>query len=78
MFENLFSDYSLTVGMLDSIKVTLIMSVCSTTISSVLGVFLAIVLEKHSFKGKKLVVRINRTLMGAPPVVIGLLTYILL
>ncbi len=78
MFENLLSDYSLTVGMLDSIKVTFIMSVCSTIISSVLGVFLAILLEKHNFKGKKLVVRINRTLMGAPPVVIGLLTYILL
>ena len=27
---------------------------------------------------KKLVVRVNRTLMGAPPVVIGLLTYMLL
>ena len=35
-------------------------------------------MEKHEFKGKGLVVRINRTLMGAPPVVIGLLTYILL
>ncbi|MBQ5782200.1 MAG: ABC transporter permease [Oscillospiraceae bacterium] len=78
MFENLFSDFTLTVGMLDSIKVTLIMSVCSTAISSVLGVFFAIMLEKHNFKGKKFVVRINRTLMGAPPVVIGLVTYMLL
>ena len=78
MFENLFSDFTLTVGMLDSIKVTLIMSVCSTAISSVLGVFFAVMLEKHSFTGKKFVVRINRTLMGAPPVVIGLVTYMLL
>ena len=78
MFQNLFSDFSLTIGMFDSIRVTLIMSVCSTCISSVLGVFLAIVLERKNFKGKKLVVRINRTLMGAPPVVVGLLTYILL
>ncbi len=78
MFENLFSDFSLTIGMLDSIRVTLIMSVCSTVISSFLGVFLAIMLEKHEFKGKKLMVRINRTLMGAPPVVIGLFTYMLL
>ena len=78
MFENLFSDFSLTIGMLDSIKVTLIMSFFSTLISSVLGVLLAILLEKHDFKGKKLVVRINRTLMGAPPVVIGLVTYMLL
>ena len=78
MFQNLFSDFSLTIGMFDSIRVTLIMSVCSTCISSVLGVFLAILLERKNFKGKKLVVRINRTLMGAPPVVVGLLTYILL
>ena len=78
MFENLFSDFSLNIGMLDSIKVTLIMSFFSTLISSVLGVLLAILLEKHDFKGKKLVVRINRTLMGAPPVVIGLVTYMLL
>ncbi len=78
MLEGLFSDYSMTVGMWDSVRVTVIMSVFSTAISSVLGVFLAILLEKHKFKGKKLVVRINRTLMGAPPVVIGLLTYILL
>ena len=78
MFENLFSDYSLTVGMMDSIRVTLIMSFFSTLISSALGVFLAIMLEKHNFKGKNLIVRINRTLIGAPPVVIGLLTYMLL
>ena len=78
MFENLFSDFSLTIGMLDSIKVTMIMSVCSTVISSFLGVFFAIMLEKHDFRGKKLIVRINRTLMGAPPVVVGLVTYMLL
>jgi len=78
MFENLFSGFSMSVGMWDSVRVTLIMSVCSTAISSVLGVFLAVLLEKNDFTGKKMVVRINRTLMGAPPVVIGLLTYILL
>ena len=40
--------------------------------------FLGLVLEQTKFPGKKLVVRVNRTLMGAPPVVIGLLTYMLL
>ena len=43
-----------------------------------LGIFLGLVLEQTKFPGKKLVVRVNRTLMGAPPVVIGLLTYMLL
>ena len=64
--------------MLDSIRVTLIMSFFSTLIASILGVSLAILLERSQFPLKKLVIRINRTLMGAPPVVIGLLSYMLL
>ena len=56
---NLFSKFFGTVGVIDSIRVTLVMSFWSTLIAS-------------------MVVRVNRTLMGAPPVVIGLLTYMLL
>ena len=59
-------------------RVTLVMSFWSTLIASMLGIFLGLVLEQTKFPGKKLVVRVNRTLMGAPPVVIGLLTYMLL
>ena len=65
-------------GVIDSIRVTLVMSFWSTLIASMLGIFLGLVLEQTKFPGKKLVVRVNRTLMGAPPVVIGLLTYMLL
>ena len=71
---NLFSKFFGTVGVIDSIRVTLVMSFWSTLIASMLGIFL----EQTKFPGKKLVVRVNRTLMGAPPVVIGLLTYMLL
>lgn len=76
--KGLFSEFFSTIGVLDSIRVTLIMSFWSTLIASVIGIFLGLLLERKSFPGKRLVVRINRTLMGAPPVVIGLLAYMLL
>lgn len=65
-------------GVVSAIAVTLIMAICSTAISSVLGVLLGIQLEKAKFPGKRIVVRINRTLMGVPPVVVGLFVYMLL
>lgn len=60
------------------IWVTLRMAVPSTAISAVLGTFLGLLLEKKQFPGKKIVVRICRTLMGTPPVVVGLVVYLLL
>lgn len=78
MNNGFFSEFFGTIGMLDSIRVTLVMSFFSTLIASILGVTLAILLERSQFPLKKLVIRINRTLMGAPPVVIGLLSYMLL
>ena len=52
--------------------------VCSTAVSALLGIPLGLLLEKHRFPGKRILVRMNRTLMGVPPVVIGLLVYMLL
>ncbi len=77
-FRSLFSQFFGTVGVVDSIRVTLIMSFWSTLIASALGITLGLFLEWRDFPGKRLVIRINRTLMGAPPVVIGLITYMLL
>lgn len=76
--NQLFSAFFGTVGVVDSIRVTLVMSFWSTLIASVLGIFLGLLLERNRFPGKRFVIRINRTLMGAPPVVIGLLAYMLL
>ena len=73
-----FSEFFGTIGVVDSIRVTVIMSFWSTLIASALGIFLGLLLERKQFPGKRAVVRINRTLMGAPPVVIGLLAYMLL
>jgi len=63
---------------LNIIFTTLKMSLVSTFISTVLGTFFGLVLEKHNFWGKRIVVRICRTLMGMPPVVVGLIVYLLL
>lgn len=72
--ENFFAN----IGALDAIKVTFIMAISSTFISAVLGITLGLLLERHDFWKKKVIIRINRTLMGVPPVVIGLLVYLLL
>lgn len=70
--------YFKNVGALDAIKVTLIMAVVSTAISAVFGITFGLLLERYSFKGKRIVIRINRTMMGVPPVVIGLVVYLLI
>lgn len=72
--DSVFSD----VGVLDAVKVTLQMAVCSTAIASILGISLGLLLERVKFPGKRLVIRLNRTLMGIPPVVVGLIVYMLL
>ena len=59
------------------LETTLRMTISSTVISTVLGTILGLLLERARFPGKKLVIRINRTLMGVPPVVIGLVGYLL-
>ena len=69
---------NLTPDTLSIIGVTLRMSFFSTLISTVLGTILGLLLEKHQFPGKRIVVRICRTLMGMPPVVAGLIVYLLL
>ena len=60
------------------IALTLRMTLLSTAISAILGIPLGLWLDKVSFKGKSFVVLINRTLMASPPVVIGLVVYLLL
>lgn len=72
--ERFFSN----VGAMDAIRTTLFMSIMSTSVSALIGIPLGLSLERHEFPGKKIIVRINRTLMGVPPVVIGLFVYILL
>ena len=65
-------------GVLQTIRTTLVMSLFSTFISSFLGIIIGLSLERYQFLGKSIIIRINRTMMGVPPVVIGLVVYLLL
>jgi tungstate transport system permease protein len=60
------------------IGVTLRMAFASTGISAALGIIFGLLLEKAAFPGKRAVTRLCRTLMGTPPVVAGLVVYLLL
>lgn len=69
---------ALTPETLGIIGTTLRMTLTSTAIGSALGIALGLLLERARFPGKKIVVRLCRTLMGTPPVVVGLVVYLLL
>ncbi len=64
-------------AVLSAIQVTFILAFASTSVSAVAGISAGLWLQHHEFRGKRAVIRINRTLMGVPPVVIGLLVYLL-
>ena len=59
------------------IATTLKMSFFSTLISCLLGIPLGALLESRAFRGKALIKRIIHTLIGLPPVVAGLLVYMM-
>jgi tungstate transport system permease protein len=78
-FPDVFSGvFNLDFETLEIIGVTLRMSLVSTSIASVLGIIFGLFLERNRFPGKRIVVRICRTLMGMPSVVVGLIVYLLL
>ncbi len=59
------------------LSVTARMSLSSSLIALIIGVPLGILLGSARFKGRGILLVINRTLMGLPPVVCGLLFYML-
>lgn len=60
------------------IATTLILSVCSTSISSTIGICLGVFLGRDQFRGKRAVMRVLHTLMSMPSVVAGLIMLMLL
>jgi len=82
MWESFIQALQLLVGadpeLRHIIATTMRMSLTSTLIASVLGISLGVVLGSRDFWGKKLLLRIINTLMGLPPVVAGLLVFMLL
>lgn len=59
------------------IEVTLRMGISSSLISLLIGTPLGVLLGSFSFPGRRALVIANRTLMGLPPVVCGLICYML-
>lgn len=62
---------------LQIIGVTLRMSFFSTSISCLIGMPLGVIMTSTSFRGKRTIKKIINTLMGLPPVVAGLIVYLL-
>lgn len=62
--------------LLNILGVTAKMSLSSSFIALLLGVPLGLLLGAASFRGRGLLVVLNRTLMGMPPVVCGLIFYL--
>ena len=63
--------------LLQILAVTLRMSFFSTLISCLVGLPLGVLIESGQFKGRGLVKKTVNTLMGLPPVVAGLIVYML-
>lgn len=63
--------------LLQIIGVTLRMSFFSTLISCLVGMPLGVILAKSNFKGKRTIKKLTGTFMGLPPVVAGLIVYML-
>jgi tungstate transport system permease protein len=79
--EKIIEAFKMLVSMdreiLQIIGVTLRMSFFSTTISCLIGMPLGVLMTSTDFKGKRTIKRIINTLMGLPPVVAGLIVYML-
>ncbi len=59
-------------------KVQLFVNLSSIAISSILALFLAVILAFKEFFGKKFVILVLNTFMGLPPVVVGLIVLLIL
>lgn len=62
----------------DIIFRTLKMSLTSSLIAFVIGSLFGVLLAIFKFPGQRFIIRINKTLMGLPPVLAGLVVFILL
>lgn len=73
--KNFFFSYN---DIFEVVMMSLMVSLSSTFISAILGLTLGIIVSLNDFKFKKHIMRVANTLMSLPPVLIGLLVYLLL
>ena len=59
------------------VNTTLEMSFASSITAFLIGVLIGLVVAFNEFPGKRIVVTFMRTLIGLPPVVVGILGYVL-
>lgn len=59
------------------LSVTMKMSISSSLVALLIGVPLGVLFGSKHFPGKRIIVVLNRTLMGLPPVVCGLLCFLM-
>lgn len=78
MFEFIKDFFTLYNDILPVIMMSLKVSLTSAFIASVLGLTLGIITALNEFKFKKLLMRVTNTLMSLPPVLIGLIVYMLI
>lgn len=60
------------------VLLSLFVSITSTAIASILGIAAGIPVSLNNFKCKKFLIRITDTLMSLPPVLMGLIVYLIL
>lgn len=63
--------------LVDIVLTTLKMAFSSSVISLIIGAPIGIIIGISKFKGKAIVTTVERTLMGLPPVAVGILIYVL-
>lgn len=63
--------------LLQILSVTMKMSLSSSVLALLIGVPIGVLLGSFLFKGRQMLIIINRTFMGLPPVVCGLFCYLL-
>ena len=64
--------------LMETVLLSLRVSTSAVVIATVLALPIAAIIATTNFSGKKLIIMILNTLMGLPPVVVGLLIYLLL
>lgn len=63
---------------IEIVSLSLFVSITSTLIASAGGMVLAVPVVLKNFKLKKYIIRLNATFMSIPPVLMGLITYLML
>ena len=74
----IFFDQINNIALYETVKLSLQVSLSSVFFASLVGLPLAAVIATTRFTGKRFIVVMLNTLMGLPPVVVGLLIYLLL